>query len=988
MKKSSAWAIVPQFIQAAMRAKLLCGSAVVAALAVIGSSQSYGQTNQLINPGLETGDFTGWNTYSAVNWDYAVANVNGGEHSNPGPPNPDVAHSGQYSFFVFGDYQGSGNGYDGMYQDITNVVTATATNNIAAGNVFSADCWVYSYANDYCFQNNNGSSNELWLEISFRDVTKNQILALYRSADWFPAGQWVHLQVTNQFDPNTYALIGTGSNLIAPGGTADVRCQVVFHQVNYSGGSSFWDDMSLNFVSATSPAPVLSAISPSGTTLATNKYLNFTANAASGSTISEIQMTVPTTAFGGTATTTTSYTFTTNSSIVSGLGTAAATVNFPLTSNTVYGVISVTATDNHGTVTHASSRTFDTVSPALVIEASDFNYTTNGNSGQFIDTPANGGLALYRNLVGEQGIDENKNPSAGAQSDKGYYRPSDAVIVGNANPSSMTEQKFVTAAANGDTTDVPEEVGYNSPGDWLDYSRTFGPGGSAPAGTYNVWLYMTTDGGGVQTALSQVTSNPTQSGQTTNFIGTFGTPSFSYSDGSWSAYEYVPLVDQFGNLVSVTLSNGVQTLRSTVVNNPNIGFYILMPATPVLTPALQNIYPDGNHPFEIASNFTCTIGPANGASLVASSIHLILNGVDVTSTSGFTLTQSGASWTINYPLASNAVYSAIVRVTNSASLSSQFTDNFDTFNVNNYQWEAVDYDFSTNNGDVWISGLFIDNPVPTCDITTPGSGEYAANSYFGFPTGFTPGVDPQGYGAIAQQQIDINFGNSGQTAANEYYRADGVGSQPATDYLRPKFAAAQSTFGDPNIGPINIGYYAGGYWMNYTRHWPTNTYNVWARLAGGNGAFSGTTLSLVTNGYGTSSQQTQVLGSFGDPNAAGWQAWHWVPLHDTNGNMVTISLGGQQTLRVTSGGNVNAEFYMLVQAPPEFKVGVALAGGQVNLSIPTLSGYTYIVQYTSSLSPAHWTQVGSSIIGDGAIHVVSETSGGTQGYYQVLAQKN
>ncbi len=390
-----------------------------------------------------------------------------------------------------------------------------------------------------------------------------------------------------------------------------------------------------------------------------------------------------------------------------------------------------------------------------------------------------------------------------------------------------------------------------------------------------------------------------------------------------------------------------------------------------MTPVLKYFYPDGVHPFEPTNVLTYTIGPANGSNILSSGIDLVVNGVDVTSTAGFSLTPSGDSWIANYSIKSNAVYSAILNVTNTAGLSSSFTNNFDTFNVNYYQWEAVDYDYTANG----VSGLFIDNPVPTCDVNVPQTGHLATNSYYAYPADL-PGV------SVALQGTDINFPDT-QPTTSDYYRADGVGSQPATDYLRPKFVAEQTYYGDNNIGPFNIGYFNGGNWLNYTRTYPTNTYNVWGRLAGGSGSFSGTTLSLVTNGYGTPDQATSVLGTFSDPSAAGWQAYHWIPLLDSNANKVVVSLGGVATLRLTSGGNLNAEFFMLVPAPPAFAVTPTVAGGQITLSFLAASGHTYTVLFTSSLTPANWAPVGNVITGNGAVTNVPETLTGAQGYYTV-----
>jgi hypothetical protein len=483
--------------------------------------------------------------------------------------------------------------------------------------------------------------------------------------------------------------------------------------------------------------------------------------------------------------------------------------------------------------------------------------------------------------------------------------------------------------------------------------------------------------------MSLVTPSPVTASQTVTPIGTF-----NFTDTGWNTYAYVPCVDTYGNLVSVTLS-GAATLRETVGINPNIGFYMLTPVAAILTPGLQYSYPDGAHPFEPTNHFTFTVGPNNGSAIAKSGIDLVMNGVDVTSQ--LTLTQSGNSWVGSLPISSNAVYAGVLNVTNGATPTPQFSTfniSFDTFSISNYQWEAVDYDFSTNNGSAWISGLYINNPVPTCDITATQTGTLETNSYFGYPTGLTPGNDPNGMGAVAQQGIDINFPNDGQTLTSEFYRADGVGSQPASDYVRPKFLAEQTLLNDPHIGPLNIGYYGNGYWLNYTRNYPTNNYNVWGRIAGIN-PLVGTSLSQVTSGVGTTSQATTVLGTFSDPNAVGYQAWHWIPLLDANSNKVVVPLGGKATLRVTSGNNLNTEFFMLVPAvaaPLQLQLAAVRVGNQIQISLPTLSGTSYTLMYSASLTAPHWTAVGSPLPGNGAVQSFTQATSGSQGYYQVVAQ--
>jgi hypothetical protein len=149
-------------------------------------------------------------------------------------------------------------------------------------------------------------------------------------------------------------------------------------------------------------------------------------------------------------------------------------------------------------------------------------------------------------------------------------------------------------------------------------------------------------------------------------------------------------------------------------------------------------------------------------------------------------------------------------------------------------------------------------------------------------------------------------------------------------------------------------------------------------------------MSILTGGYGTSIQTSNILGTFTDSAAAGFQAWHWLPLLDSNGHQVEVSLGqgagGIETLQAASESPqyVNLEFFMLVPVPPPFSLTPSLgADGQLNISFPTESGIQYTILYKSSLATPNWTPVGLPVIGDGNVHVVNQ--GVTAGYYSATA---
>ena len=104
--------------------------------------------------------------------------------------------------------------------------------------------------------------------------------------------------------------------------------------------------------------------------------------------------------------------------------------------------------------------------------------------------------------------------------------------------------------------------------------------------------------------------------------------------------------------------------------------------------------------------------------------------------------------------------------------------------------------------------------------------------------------------------------------------------------------------------------YTGAEWVNYTRDWPKSTNRVIARLATDIGLSGSQALSQINPGV-----STNVFGTFTIIGGIGWSTFEYVYLKDTNGNNnVNIVLNGQETLQVTSGGNLLPNFFMLVAA--------------------------------------------------------------------------
>lgn len=183
----------------------------------------------LTNPGFESGVIS--NSASLPGWQKYGANVYNMSDSA-------VSHSGTNFLKVYQNFNGSVN-YSGVYEDYIS----------GPGAAYSAAGWAYTASNDAL-----AGQNVAWIEVTFRDAAAN-ILALYRSAlittnsiatGSFPEGRWNNLPLTNQYDPNTFQVTNTPSQIVAPAGTLFLRYQLVFQgDARNSAGSIYFDDLDL-----------------------------------------------------------------------------------------------------------------------------------------------------------------------------------------------------------------------------------------------------------------------------------------------------------------------------------------------------------------------------------------------------------------------------------------------------------------------------------------------------------------------------------------------------------------------------------------------------------------------------------------------------------------------------------------------------------------------------------------------------------------------
>jgi len=857
---------------------------LIAATLLFGMSAQ--AANILVNPGFEA-DGNHGNGAPITAWSFSTA--------DPYWINVDsYAHSGANYYKVWGAFNGNPN-WSAVWQD----------NSCLPGAKYQADGWMFNLGTDSIFQDGNDFA---WLEVSFRDASDN-ILALYKSDNFcatnsnYTDNTWYDMPITNICNPNPpYQVIGTTNELVAPPGTVKVRFQHTYYQLLWGGGSTYFDDATLNQTFGPVP-PTLSNIYPGNMLFASN-HISFTINSASSTPIptSGIHLVVNGTDVSADLK-------------ITGSSPTINVIYTNLLTNVWAYTASITVTDSIG-FTASANMNFDTVNPTFVWEAEDYDFT----NGLYYDNPlltSTVQLNSYFGVTGVVGTDYGSSSTGHA-----IFRPDDTTGTGPAGDSAR--QVYLNAQV-GDPAVIDYTVGYIAQYDWFNYTRDI------PAGNYNIYGRLAGGAGATVVSLDDVTTP----GVTNNL----GYLKFTGSD--WGAYQYVPAVDNNGNVLQFALS-GKKTLRATLLSGgDNMNFFFLVPAAPAV-PTLSNIAPTNGTMFASGNTFSFTVTAAGGVGINNSGIHLYLNGADVSANLNITSpdpTNKNVSYTLLLP---NTLYTAVIAVTNVNGAGVSRTISFDTMSTGNFYVKINDFDYN--------------------------GGAYDTNGNGLIPAAYQGDQLPNDTGAI----LNIDYYHT--SGGNYPYRGpNALATEVTQDVPLPGFTSGNS--GDD----YDVGNFNNGDWGNYTRDYPAGKYLVYGRMAGYS---QNTALSQVVGGWGTSSQTLKLLGTW-PANPGGWQNWVWIPLQ-LNGAPVIVSLGGVQTLRVTSANNVNANYFMLVPATG-IKLSIALSGGNAQLSFPTQAGGTYEVLYTTNPASGNWTVL-TTVPGTGAVQVVSDPLTGTGRFYKVVSK--
>ena len=479
------------------------------------------------------------------------------------------------------------------------------------------------------------------------------------------------------------------------------------------------------------------------------------------------------------------------------------------------------------------------------------------------------GVNQYANLSGVEGTDyHNGNPNNGNAS----YRPKGLETENPNSGDSPLRLQFIG------TTNFDYNVGWTAGGDWGNYTHSY------PAGTYN--LFVRASGGNGPTTESGDISVVSGTATSTN-VGPY---KYNVLGRGWGAYDFMPVTDSSGNLVQITFDGTPGTLRETQVNgNDNINFFMLMPVQVILptTVTITNVTPDGSVQFQASNSLSFTLSSPVAINLGSVTVQLgatTLFGSNstalLTTSSGLSYSDNATNITVTAPLTTNTVYSALILANDANGVQASYSVSFDTI-VPAYTFEAEDWNYN--------GGLFIDNPQTNAYGTPNAPLDGVAEIDFHRPSGATIGT----YGRV------------------------GLASENCGDIPR-----------DTHIGfqDYDNGNTTSGDWANYTRTFPAGTYNIFVRVARGNGGnvTDAGKISLVTSDPTQSGQTIQDLGKHNTPSTGGWQSYTWMPIMNNGGFPAQfVADGTPKTLRYTfDGAGDNINFVMLLPAvggnPPPF----------------------------------------------------------------------
>jgi hypothetical protein len=619
-----------------------------------------------------------------------------------------------------------------------------------------------------------------------------------------------------------------------------------------------------------------------------------------------------------------------------------------LTPNTEYSA-ELVFTDTNGPRTNTWKFTTGPLSSTLfVIEAEDFDYDggkTNpqkGTAGMDVDVmPYFGGA--YDTLGAIEGIDYNNDD--GNDSDQ-YRTETDANGENEVNITASNGQ----APGNGSggtlaigsndrvtyTATSNYRIGWVGGGNWNNYTRNFPNNGKG--GWWKVYAalsYGDVGAGQLSGTLERVTSGVGTDTQTTELLGSFSAP----GSGAWGADNLVPMKNASGGEAVVKLS-GLNTVR---FNEPSGDFDFLIFSAAAPPPPYINVAPrDSVLPDAVVLDWELK---DTDAKVAEKSVKVFVDDQDVTSKS--TVSRTNDTTYVHLDMGTTKVASGL------------------------RNWKLTFDDNSTPAINTPVTGTFTVVPfdIPNIFVIEAEDFNYSDDDVNGGKTNPQKGtagldVDVMPYDGGAYSALSAVKGvdyNNADGNDSDVYRTEkdenGENEVNITASNGNRYSNTRGSF--DLVSNYRIGWVAAGEWQNYTRTFPSNSYNVWAALSydGVTAGLLNGTLDLVTSDPTKPNQVTQRLGTFEAPGSGGWGRNELVPMKDTSGSVAKIDLGGVETVRFNLGSG-DFDYLLFVpagstQVPEQPRFTSIRRNANGSITVEWTGAGT--LQYTPSLSPATWT---------------------------------
>ncbi len=240
-------------------------------------------------------------------------------------------------------------------------------------------------------------------------------------------------------------------------------------------------------------------------------------------------------------------------------GATSATYSIASASGANAGFYSVTVKNGEGSVSSPASMV--TLEGTLFIETEDFNF---GGGKTITDKPIGmtgpypGGDFAGLGTDADVDIDYNNAGGNAAQP----YRPGTGVAAGkpNAHADGIPRGGF--------NVTLNHAVGWNDPGDWQNYTRTF----PTPAKNYAVYGRLSSGGSPIIQQLDEVTAGAKTTTQTLNKIGVWAP---GRATAGWDIMEWFALTDDAQKPLTLNLG-GEKTFRVTAQPNSNLDMDYMM----------------------------------------------------------------------------------------------------------------------------------------------------------------------------------------------------------------------------------------------------------------------------------------------------------------------------------------------------------------------------------------------------------------------------